>query len=348
MRTTTLPLFPESASTVAPSVDRLYVFLIVSTVSLAVILAVLVIGFAIRYHRGSQNEIPVQSKSSHAFEYAWTVATFLLFLAMFFWGVNVYFELSVPPPNSLEVFAVGKQWMWKVQYPGGQREINELHVPIGTPVRVTMTSQDVIHSFFIPAFRVKQDVLPGRYTTLWFTATKPGRYHLFCAEYCGTKHSGMVGWVYAMAPAEYSRWLTSGGSEGSLASRGEKLYHQYGCSTCHDLEGGGPCPSFRHLYGTRVRLDGGGSVIADEAYLRESILQADAKVVLGFKPIMPTFQGQLDEDQVLALIEFIKALAPTLPSGQTAPVGDVTAPGGAATTGARQGTSIAGSKPEQR
>ena len=272
------------------------------------LLAVLVIAFAIRYRRRSRREVPVQIHGSRLVEYAWTGATFLLFMTMFAWGTSVYFDVEVPPKNALEVFATGKQWMWKLQHPTGEREINELHIPIGRAVRITMTSQDVIHSFFVPAFRIKQDAIPGRYTTIWFTATKPGRYHLFCAEYCGTKHSGMVGWVYAMEPADYSRWLGTGGSEGSLASQGEKLYHQYGCSTCHNLEGKGPGPSYIGLYASDVQLDNGSTVVADEAYLRESILQPEAKVVLGFKSIMPVFQGQLDEEQLRALIEYIKAL----------------------------------------
>lgn len=322
--------FPAQASSVAASVDRLYFFLILSTVSLAVLLAVLVITFAIRYHRRSDREVPPQKSFSHVFEYAWTGATFLLFLAMFAWGARVYFDLQVPPANAIEIYATGKQWMWKVQHPAGQREINELHIPVGRPVRITMTSQDVIHSFFIPAFRVKQDALPGRYTTLWFTATKSGTYHLFCAEYCGTKHSGMVGHVYAMDAAAYDRWLTAGVAEGSLSSQGEKLYHQFGCSTCHDLEGNGQGPSFRNLYGNPVRLEDGSVVIADEPYLRESILDSQAKVVLGFKPIMPLFRGQLDEEQVLALIEYIRALGT---NGQTSSV---------------PGAAIAGSEPGQR
>src|SRR3954454_21367173 len=302
-----LPL-PEQASTHAPNVDRLYFFLIISTVSLAVLLAILVITFAIVYRRRSPREIPVQIHGNNVMEFGWTGATFLLFLVMFFWGTKVYFDLEVPPKDALEIFVTGKQWMWKLQHPEGEREINELHVPVGRDVRLTMTSQDVIHSFFVPAFRIKQDVVPGRYSSVWFRATKPGRYHLFCAEYCGTKHSGMIGWVYAMNGSDYSRWLSAGGAEGSLSSTGEKLYHQYGCSTCHDLQGKGPGPSFIGVYGSTVRLDDGTTVVADDAYLRESILHSQAKVVLGFKGIMPVFQGQLDEDQVRALIEFVKAL----------------------------------------
>jgi cytochrome c oxidase subunit 2 len=201
--------------------------------------------------------------------------------------------------------------MWKVQYPEGQREINELHVPIGRKVRLTMASEDVIHSFFIPAFRMKRDVVPGHYNTAWFEATKPGRYHLFCAEYCGTEHSGMIGWVTVMEPAAYENWLSGGGAEGSMASQGEKMFQQLGCSTCHLLDEQGRCPIMRGVYGSRVLLEGGKTVIADESYIRESILNPNAKIVAGFKAdVMPTFQGQVSEETVLQLIAYIKSLAP--------------------------------------
>jgi cytochrome c oxidase subunit 2 len=302
-----ISLYPPRASSFAWSVDSLYLYLIISTVSLAVLLAVLVITFMVRYRRRSE-AVPPQIEGNNTFEFVWTGATALLFLSMFFWGSKVYFDLSMPPADAIEVFATGKQWMWKVQHPGGQREINELHIPVGQNVRLTLTSQDVIHSFFVPAFRVKQDVIPGRYTTLWFKATMPGRYHLFCAEYCGTNHSAMVGSVYAMEPQEYAEWLVAGGAEGSLASVGQKMYRQYGCSTCHYLEGQGHAPSFIGVFGSDVQLEDGRTVVADENYIRESILNPEAKVVLGYKPIMPTFQGQISEDNLLALIEYIKAL----------------------------------------
>lgn len=301
--------FPERASSFARDVDALYFFLIISTGALATVLAVLVLGFTYRYRRRSEFEIPPQIKSSRWMEYGWTGGTLVLFLVFFLWGTKVFLELQVPPHNALELSAVGKQWMWYVQHTEGQRELNELHVPVNRDVRITLASQDVIHSFFIPAFRIKQDVLPGRYTTLWFRATKPGEYHLFCAEYCGAKHSGMVGTVFAMDPAAYAEWLNTGAVEGTLASRGEKLYQQYGCSTCHELNGSGQAPNFRGLYGSVVRLEGEKTVIADDSYLRESILQSDAKIVLGYKSIMPVFQGQLSEDQVFALIAYIKALS---------------------------------------
>ena len=192
----------------------------------------------------------------------------------------------------------------------GQREINELHVPIGRAVKVTLASEDVIHSFFIPAFRVKHDVVPGRYDTMWFTATKPGRYHLFCAEYCGTEHSGMIGWVTVMEPPDYENWLAGGGAEGTMVQQGEKLFQQFGCSTCHLLDEQGRCPILRGVYGSRVLLNDGRTVLADDAYIRESILNPNAKIVSGYKTdVMPAFQGQVSEEGLLQLIVYIKSLA---------------------------------------
>src|SRR4051812_16769737 len=303
-----LQLIPDQASGMAGRVDALFLFLSAVTGAVALLVCVLIISFAIRYRRRREDHVTPRIIGSLRLELAWSIIPLFFFCVMFAWGARIYLAQAQPPLDALNVYVVGKQWMWKLQHPEGEREINELHVPVGRDVRLTMTSQDVIHSFFVPAFRIKQDVVPGRYSSVWFRATKPGRYHLFCAEYCGTKHSGMIGWVYAMESADYSRWISAGGAEGSLSSMGEKLYHQYGCSTCHDLQGKGPGPSFIGVYGSTVRLDDGSTVVADDAYIRESILQSQAKVVLGFKGIMPVFQGQLDEDQVRALIEFVKAL----------------------------------------
>jgi len=215
--------------------------------------------------------------------------------------------VHTPPANALDVFVVGRQWMWKVQHIEGRREINELHVPVGRPVKLTLTSEDVIHSFFVPAFRVKQDVLPGRYTQLWFHPTKPGRYHLFCAEYCGTKHSGMIGWVYVMAPHEYEEWLSGGAGEGTLASRGDKLFQDLACTNCHKADGSGRGPSLEGIFGQTVELESGPKITVNDDYLRESILSPQAKIVKGYQPIMPTFQGLVKEDELLQLIEYIKS-----------------------------------------
>jgi cytochrome c oxidase subunit 2 len=208
----------------------------------------------------------------------------------------------------MQIYVVGKQWMWKVQHMEGRREINELHVPIGRPIKLTMTSEDVIHSFYLPAFRTKLDVVPGRYGEMWFEPTKTGKFHLFCAEYCGTKHSGMIGEVVVMEPSEYQTWLSGGVPEGSLASTGAKLFADLACNTCHRPDAQGRGPVLEGLFGKTVALQSGETVTVDEAYVRESILTPAAKITGGFQPIMPTFQGLVTEEQLLALVEYVKSL----------------------------------------
>jgi len=314
------PLWPEAASSVAADVDHLYIYLtLVSAVMTLLIFATIAV-FAIKYRRRSPDEVPAPIHGSLKLEITWSIIPFLVMLTFFWWGAKIFFLNATPPPDSMDIYAVGKQWMWKIQYPGGQREINELHVPVGRPVKVTVASEDVIHSFFIPAFRVKHDVVPGRYDVLWFTATKPGRYHLFCAEYCGTEHSGMVGWVTVMPPADYENWLAGGGTGGTMAQQGERLFEQLGCSTCHQLDKQGRCPILRGVYGSQVKLADGKTVTADDAYIRESILNPNAKVVAGYRSdVMPTFQGQVTEEQILQLIAYVKSLAIT--STAEAPAG---------------------------
>jgi cytochrome c oxidase subunit 2 len=216
--------------------------------------------------------------------------------------------MASPPPETLNIYVVGKQWMWKFQHLDGQREINELHVPVGRDVKLITTSEDVIHDLFVPAFRIKADVLPGRYINIWFRATRPGRYHLFCAEYCGTKHSGMTGQVVVMEPADYQDWLSGGAGQGSLASAGEKLFNDLACNTCHRPDSQGRGPVLNGLFGKTVSLVGGGMLTADEGYIRESILNPSAKITAGFQPIMPTFQGLVTEEQLLELVEYVKSL----------------------------------------
>jgi cytochrome c oxidase subunit 2 len=305
-----LQLFPDTASTFASHLNVFLLCMIAVCGTIATGIAAFIIYSVLRYHRRDPNELPPQIAGSIKIETAWTLIPLLIFMGMFAWGAQAYFEVERPPADAMDIYVVAKQWMWKLQHPDGQREINTLHVPVGRAVRLTMTSQDVIHSFFVPAFRVKQDVLPERYTTIWFRASKPGKYHLFCAEYCGTKHSGMIGWIYALEAPDYQRWLIQGAAEGSLASTGEKLFHQFGCSNCHDLDGHGPCPNLRGLYGHRVLIEGGPPVIADDSYLRESILKPRAKIVAGFEAIMPAFAGQITEDQLIALISYIKSIGP--------------------------------------
>jgi len=223
----------------------------------------------------------------------------------------LYADMRRPPAaGALEINVTGKQWMWKVQHPGGQREIDELHVPAWRPVKLVMTSQDVIHDFSIPAFRVKQDVLPGSYVTQWFTATKPGEYHLFCAEYCGTMHSGMVGRVVVMPPAEYDAWLAGVTPDEPPAASGARLFASLGCAQCH----GQNAPTLAGLYGRPVTLADGKTVIADEEYLRESIENPPARIVAGFEPRMPSFRGQLTDEQLGQLVAYIKSLGAVAPA----------------------------------
>jgi cytochrome c oxidase subunit II len=305
-----LPLFPEQASTLAPHTDHLLYYLLAVTVFFSVGIFATIFYFAIRYRRRSDSELPTPIHGVLSLEIVWSVIPFILTMIMFLWGASVFMTASRAPDDALTVYVTAKQWMWKLQHMEGQREINELHIPVGRAVKLTMTSQDVIHSFYVPAFRTKQDVLPGRYTTIWFQPTKPGKYHLFCAEYCGTRHSGMTGWVYVMEPQDYQSWLSGGQPEGSLASSGEKLFQELACVNCHKTDSQGRCPNLVGLFGTTVPLAGGGTVKADEAYIRESILEPNAKVVAGFQPIMPTFQGLVTEEGLVQLIEYVKSLGP--------------------------------------
>ena len=314
-----LPLFPEQASTFAPDVDHLLLYLMAVAVFFTVLIFGAILYFAIRYRRRSEQELPHVPHTGYTLEIVWSVIPFGLTMVMFTWGASIYIRESRPPADALSINVVGKQWMWKLQHMEGQREINELHVPLGRDVKLTMTSEDVIHSFFVPSFRVKQDVVPGRYSTLWFRPTKTGKFHLFCAEYCGTKHSGMIGWVYVMEPREYARWLNGGGAMGSLAENGEKLFQELACSNCHKADGSGRCPSLVGLFGRKVQLSDGRMVTADEGYIRESILQPNAKIVANFQPVMPTFQGLVTEEGVLSLIEYIKSLGPK-PAGNAPPL----------------------------
>jgi cytochrome c oxidase subunit 2 len=301
------PLFPEQASSVARYVDGLYLALVALTGTVSLLIWIVIFYFAIKYRRRPDNELAQEQEPPPALEMTWTIVPLIIFVAIFVAGAWVYFRIQRVPSNALEVYATGRQWMWKFQHPTGQREINTLHVPVNRPVKITMASEDVIHSLWFPAFRVKADVLPSRYRTMWFQATKVGRYHIFCAEYCGTLHSGMIGWVEVMEPAEYQRWL-AGGSEGSLASQGEKLFQRYACNTCHTNDATGRGPVLAGLAGKPIRLADGRSVIADDNYIRESILNPTAKVAAGFQPIMPTFQGQVSEEDLMRLLAYVKSM----------------------------------------
>jgi cytochrome c oxidase subunit 2 len=305
-----LPFLPEQASTFAPDVDNLLFFLLAVTVFFTLLIFGAIFYFAVRYRRRSERELPHVPHGGMALEILWTVIPFGLTMVMFTWGADIFFRESRPPEDAMQIYVVGKQWMWKLEHMEGKREINELHIPMGRAVKLTMTSEDVIHSFFVPAFRTKQDVVPGKYSMTWFKPTKVGKYHLFCAEYCGTRHSGMIGWVYVMEPADYANWLRGTQNGGSLADSGAKLFQDLACSNCHKTDNNGRCPSLVNVYGSTVKLAGGATVKADEAYLRESILQPNAKIVAGYQPVMPTFQGLVTEEGVLQLVEYIKSLAP--------------------------------------
>jgi cytochrome c oxidase subunit 2 len=319
-----IPLFPEQASTMAGRVDALYFFLLAVSAFFAVLIAFLVVTFAIRFRRRSESEQPQAILGSIVLELTWSIIPLCIVMVIFLWGAHVYFSMARVPPNPMEVFVVGKRWMWKIQHMTGHREINELHVPIGVPVKLTLGSEDVIHSFFVPAFRVKKDAVPGRFQTMWFEATRPGRYHLFCAEYCGTKHSAMIGQVVAMEPAAFQAWLAGGTAEATPAAAGARLFQDLGCVTCHRADSGGRGPRLEGLYGRPVRLASGASVIADEAYLRESIVNPAGRVVAGYQPIMPTYQGLVAEEGLMQLIAYIRSLE----GADTAAPGGAPAPGG--------------------
>ena len=316
-----LPLFPPQASEGAARVDALYLFLVMVSLIMSMLIAGLLIFFAVRYRRFSGADRSGAPTGSLRLEILWTIIPFAVAMTTFTWGASVYFHLARPPDDTMDILVVGKRWMWKLQHLNGRREINELHVPIGRSVRLTMTSEDVIHSFFVPAFRVKSDVLPGRYTTVWFNATRPGRYHLFCAEYCGTKHSHMIGSVVVMEPDAFQAWLGGAAGEASPAAAGERLFTNLGCVTCHNPDSKGRGPSLKGLYGTTVALSGGANVVADETYLRESIVNPAAKLVTGYQPLMPTFQGLVGEEGLLHLIEYIKSIGPRPEGGAEAPAG---------------------------
>jgi len=314
------PIFPPQASTSAPQVDALYFFLLAVSVFFSLLIASLLLFFALRYRRREGSATPPPPPHAMALEVAWTLIPLAIVLVIFGWGTSVYFHISRPPDDTMDILVVGKRWMWKLQHLSGRREINELHVPSGRAVKLTMTSEDVIHAFYVPAFRIKADVVPGRYTTTWFRATTPGRYHLFCAEYCGTKHSEMGGWVTVMEPAEFEAWLagTTPG-EATPASAGERLFSSLGCVACHRKDSMGRGPILDGLYGRSVKLQDGSTVPVDEAYLRESIVNPGAKIVAGYAALMPTFRGLVTEEGILQLIEYIKSLAPQ--EGAPAPVG---------------------------
>jgi cytochrome c oxidase subunit II len=307
------PIRPDQASTIARGVDHLYYFLTAVDLFFTFVIFLTIFYFAVRYRRRSKDEKPPQIETYLPLEILWTAVPLVLCAVMFVWSSSLYVENSRPPKAAGEIFVIGKQWMWKLQHPEGPSEINELHVPVGRPIQLTMTSLDVIHDFFIPAFRVKKDVVPGQYSTIWFQANQTGKFHFFCGQYCGAFHSQMTGWVYVMSPTDYERWLSGSVRSATMAQSGAVLYQQFGCITCH---GTGKGPPFAGLYGSTVRLADGTTVVADDNYLRESILAPSAKIVAGYSPIMPTFQGQMSEEQLLELLAYIQSLGPAERKGE--------------------------------
>ncbi|HMD41952.1 MAG TPA: cytochrome c oxidase subunit II [Candidatus Acidoferrum sp.] len=303
-----LPFFPVEASNFAGNVDSLFAFILLTCLFFSVLVTLLVIFAAIKFRRKSEGEVGSAVEGNLALEVGWTLVPLVLAIAMFAWGAVIYVHFRTAPQNTLDIYVIGKQWMWKLQQPNGRKEINELHVPVNRDIKLIMGSEDVIHNFYVPAFRVKMDVVPGRYNTLWFRPTRVGKYHFFCSQYCGTNHALMGGWVTVEDPADYAAWLSDEGGDLNPVSAGEKLFTQLACVTCHIANGSGRAPSLNGVYGAKVLLADGSTVTADEAYIRESIVQPKAKIVAGYQPVMPTFQGLVTEEQILNLTAYIKSL----------------------------------------
>lgn len=303
-----IPLQPPAASSIAESVDHLYMFLTGITAFFSILIFSIIFYFMVKYRRRSEDEIPPETHTSMVLELTWTIIPSLICVVLFVWASALYVRNARPPAASTEIFVIGKQWMWHLQHPEGPREINELHVPVGEPIKLTMTSQDVIHDFYIPAFRIKKDVLPGRYTSIWFQATETGTYHLFCGQYCGTNHAEMIGWVYVMSPTDYSAWLAGGEANESMAQQGEALFDHYTCGYCHNPNGTGQGPSLVGRYGKAEKLANGQMRVVDEGLIREALLQPNSVILPNFPPIMPTFKGQFTEEQILDLIAYVKSL----------------------------------------
>jgi cytochrome c oxidase subunit 2 len=317
----TFPLFPDQASRVAGQTDHLYLALLgISAVVMTVVFGPMIY-FLFKYRRGKPADRRPVRLPVMKIEITWTTVTLLVFLGLFAWGADLYFTIEQAPRDAMEIDVVGKQWMWKVQHPEGNREINELHVPVGRTVKLTLASQDVIHSFYLPAFRIKQDVVPGRYSSEWLKADRVGTYHIFCSEYCGTHHSAMIGRVIVMSPADYAQWLAQGRPESTLAQSGERRFRELGCSGCHFGSSIVRAPRLEGIFGKPVPLQGGGMTVADEAYLRDSILLPNKDVSAGFDPVMPSYQNRVSEEELFELIAYIRSLGTASPDTGTTPEG---------------------------
>lgn len=317
-----IPLFPEQASSFAWQVDALYFYIIAVCLFFGVGVVIAVLWFALKY-RETEKFVPGHDiHGSNVLEITWTAIPFVIAMTIFVFGTIVFFNLYHMPSNAMEIYVVGKQWMWKIQHPTGQREINELHVPVGTKIKLVMTTEDVLHDFYIPAFRTKADVVPGRYTYLWFEATKPGKYHLYCAEYCGLNHSGMIGSVYVMEQRDYDNWLAGNVTNQTPVEMGQDLFqNKLGCASCHQDNNQGRGPALKGIFGKEQKLANGQTVTVNENYIRESILNPQGEIVEGFQPIMPTFKGQVSEEQINSIVAYIKSLSPnaSTTTGTSAP-----------------------------
>ena len=304
-----IPIQPPAASTISEGIDQLYFVLTGITLFFTVLIFSIIFYFMVKYRRRSPDEVPVDTHAPMVLELAWTIIPSLICVVLFVWSAKLFVVNARPPAASSEIFVIGKQWMWHLQHAEGPREINELHVPVGVPVKVTMTSQDVIHDFYIPAFRVKKDAVPGRYSSIWFQATETGTYHLYCAQYCGTNHSEMIGWIYVMTPSDYAAWLAGGEKTEPMAQQGEKLFAQFGCETCHGAQPGALGPSLAGIYGKPQKMQTGETREVNEDFIREAVLTPGSTRVPGFAPVMPTYEGQVNEEQMLQLIAYIKSLS---------------------------------------
>jgi cytochrome c oxidase subunit 2 len=303
-----LPFMPEQASTIADQIDAIYLFTVALSTVVSLLIVAAIIGFIVKFRRKRADQIGHRETAGDWLEITWTIVPTIVFLGLFFWGAKVYFDTYRVPEGADRYYVVGKQWMWKYQHPAGNREINDLHVPVGRPIELVITSEDVIHSFYIPAFRVKRDAVPGRYSTAWFEATKTGTFDIFCAEYCGVEHSLMIGKITVMEPADYEAWLEDKMPGRTLAASGEQLFQEKACNTCHRSDSDARAPILNGVYGSEVALLGGDIVTADDNYIRESIMNPAAKVVAGYQPIMPTYKGQLTEEELLELMSYIQSL----------------------------------------
>ena len=326
-----IPLFPEQASTFAWQVDYLYFYLLAISAFFTIGIVVAIIFFFIKYGEKEKFTNGAEIHGSIALETTWSIIPFIIAMTIFLGGAVVYYNQYRPPADSMEIYVVGKQWMWKIQHGTGQREINDLHIPVGRKIKLTMTTEDVLHDFYIPAFRTKADVIPGRYSTIWFEATKPGKYRIFCAEYCGLNHSGMGGWVYVMEQSDFDNWLSGNVSGQTPVEAGQDLFeNKLGCASCH---AGGTTQrgaKLEGLFGTEVKLTNGQTVTANDDYIRSSILNPGGNIVEGYQPIMPTFKGQVTEEQLVQLVAYVKSLSSNKTTSTT--------PGNSSTTNSASNT----------